>query len=155
MKYSTIAPGYNELYREEQLNKLNIIKKHIEVKPEHKLLDIGCGTGISTNYFKCNSKGIDPCQEMIEQGENLTLGEAEQIPFQDNEFDIILSITAVHHFKDLDKAIEEIKRVSKPEAKIIITIMKKAKSFRKIRETLNKHFKFKEYDEEKDLILIS
>ena len=84
MKYSVIAPSYNELYREEQLNKLKIIKKHLNVKPSDKLLDIGCGTGVSTNFFKCKTYGIDPCKEMIEKGtKNLQVAEAESLPFQD------------------------------------------------------------------------
>ena len=155
MNYSVIAPGYNELYKEEQLKKLNIIKQHLKIKPEYKLLDIGCGTGISTNFFNCKTYGIDPCKEMINQGKtNLKCGEAENIPFKDHFFDIILSITAVHHFKDLEKAIKEIKRIAKPNVQIAISIMKKARSFRKLKELLIKEFNLKEYNEEKDLILI-
>ena len=63
--YNKIASGYNELYEEEQLKKLKNIKDNIKVNITDKLLDIGCGTGISTNYFKCKSTGIDNSKEMI------------------------------------------------------------------------------------------
>jgi len=155
MNYSVIAPGYDELYREEQLKKLNILKKHLKIKKDFKLLDIGCGTGISTNFFDCECHGIDPCKEMIAKSNgNIKQAEAENIPYPDNYFDIIISITAIHHFNDLDKVIEEIKRVAKPKAQIAITILKKARSLRKIKEVLIKEFNLQEYDEEKDLILI-
>ncbi len=154
MDYQLIAKSYNELYSEEQLEKLKIISKHLKVKEKDKLLDIGCGTGISTNYFKCNSIGIDSCKELIEQGKNLILGEAEILPFKDKEFDIILCITAIHNFNNYKKAIKEMKRVIKDKGKIAITILKKSSKFNEIKEELNKNFKFKEYDHRLDLILI-
>ena len=48
--YSSIAKGYDELHKEEQLKKLQIIAKHI--KPKGLLLDIGAGTGISTSFLR-------------------------------------------------------------------------------------------------------
>ena len=47
--YSEIASSYNELYKDEQIKKLSMIKRNIKIAPV--LLDVGCGTGISTNYF--------------------------------------------------------------------------------------------------------
>lgn len=155
MNYKYIAKSYNKLHSEEQLEKLKIISKYLKVKSTDKLLDIGCGTGISTNYFKCNSIGIDPCKELIEQGEkNLILGEAEKLPFKGKEFDIILCITAIHNFNNYKKAIKEMKRVLKEKGKIAVTILKKSKNFKEIKQELNKNFKLKEDDHRLDLILI-
>ncbi len=151
--YKHTAKGYNELHKEEQLEKLDIIKKHLKVKKTDKLLDIGAGTGISTNYFNCNVIGIEPCQEMLEQGKNIIQGEAEHLPFNE-KFDIIISLTAIHNFKDYKKAVQEIKRVSKKDTKLAITILKRSKKFEKIRKELHKNFKLKEYDHRLDLILI-
>src|SRR3989338_6779840 len=57
--YKHIAKSYNELHQEEQLKKLAIIKQNIKIIPP--LLDIGCGTGISTNYFAelIGMQGVD------------------------------------------------------------------------------------------------
>ena len=57
--YDEIALSYNKLHKEEQLKKLKIISKILKVKKENFLLDLGAGTGISTNYFKCKSFGIE------------------------------------------------------------------------------------------------
>ena len=146
----------DELYEEEQLKKLKIIKDNIKVNITDKLLDIGCGTGISTNYFKCKSTGIDNSKEMIKNGKgNLIYGSYENLPFEDHSFDIILCITAVHHFINLQKFIDEIKRVIKPNNQIVITILKKSLKTDYIRNKLLLNFIFVNgINEEKDIILI-
>ena len=83
--YRHISKSYNELYREEQLNKLKIIKENIKIIPP--LLDIGCGTGISTDFFKVKSVGVDNCREMLKEGnKNLIHADAENLPFKDKLF---------------------------------------------------------------------
>lgn len=156
MDYNTIANRYNELYEEEQLKKLNIIKKHIKIKESYRLLDIGCGTGISTNFFDCYSIGIDPSIDMIKKGRgNLIQGKAEELPFKDKYFDVIISVTSIHNFKDPNKAIREIFRVKKNKSQVAITLLKKSRNYNKIKLLIKKHFKVKEIDEEKDTIFIS
>lgn len=156
MDYGIIAKGYNELYKQEQLKKLEIIKKHIKISKKSKLLDIGCGTGISTNFFQCNSVGIDCSLEMIENGRgNLIQAKAEHLPFPDKTFDIVLCVTSIHNFEDPEKAIKEIIRVKKSNAQVAITLLKKSKKYNKIKELITKNFKVKEVDEEKDTIFLA
>ena len=47
-------------------------------------------------------------------------GEAENIPLPDAYFDKVVASASFHHFSDHDKALEEMKRVLKPDGKIII-----------------------------------
>ncbi|MFC2016736.1 class I SAM-dependent methyltransferase, partial [Chloroflexota bacterium] len=93
--YKLIAKGYNELYGEEQRIKHNIIKENLDIKNTDLLLDVGCGTGISD--FNCKVLGIDPSIELLKQNlENQTiLAKAENIPFKDNTFDKIISVTSM------------------------------------------------------------
>ena len=65
--YRHISKGYNELHRDEQIKKLEVIKKNLKIIPP--LLDVGCGIGISTNFFRVKSVGIDNCREMLRQGD--------------------------------------------------------------------------------------
>ena len=60
----------------------------------------------------------------------------------------------MHNFKDAEASINEIKRVSKKNSKIAITLLKKSNNFSKIRGLLLKNFDFKEIEEEKDVIFI-
>ena|SRR3989344_5863981 len=144
--YNKISKSYNELYGQEQENKLKIIKNNINLKG--LTLDVGCGTGISKKFF--NIMGIDSSFNLLKKGD--ICAKAEFLPFKDKSFDNIICITSIHHF-NLDKAIKEIKRVCRN--KVIITIMKKSKNFDEIKNKLYKQFNFdKEIDEKKDLILL-
>ena len=153
--YSKIAGSYDRLHEEEQINKLRLISKYLKVREKDLLLDIGCGTGISTRFFKCKSIGIDNSKGMLKKaGKNCVFGDAESLPFKDKMFDIVISVTAMHNFKDAEASINEIKRVSKKNSKIAITLLKKSNNFSKIRGLLLKNFDFKEIEEEKDVIFI-
>lgn len=146
--YNTISKSYNELHGEEQIEKAKIILKYI--KPKGLLLDIGAGTGISTKLFEkyCDCIALDPSKKLLDQykGKKI-LGKAEKLPFPDNHFDAIISLTSLHH-SNIKKALKEIERVAKPKAQIAITILKKSK----IDLTLFKDFK--KIDCGKDWLLI-
>lgn len=149
--YSKIASGYDELYGEEQKKKAEIIKKHVKFKAP--LLDIGCGTGVVN--FGVKTVGIDPSLGLLEQHNGLKVcARAEALPFKDNTFNSVVSLTALHH-TEIDKAVKEIERVSKPKAVFAFTILKKAKNFKKIVSKLKSKFNLKEIDQEKDLILVT
>ena len=146
--YNEIAQGYDELYYEEQLKKLNLLKKHFKFKG--KILDIGAGTGIISKHFK-NVTSTDPSEQMLKQAKGKTVvTKAESLPFKDHSFDTVVSLTVLHHC-DIDLAIKEIKRVGKDN--FAFTILKKSKHFKKIVTKLKHNFKLKEIDEGKDLLL--
>lgn len=150
-KIGYFSSSYDELYSEEQLHKLEIIKDNIEIKG--KVLDIGCGTGISTRYF--NAIGIDPCKELIEAGSgNLRIGNGEKLDFKDKEFDFVICITALHSF-DYVRGLLEMKRVLKDDGKLVVSLLKKAKEFINISLEIEKVFVvFKKIDEGKDMIFL-
>ena len=124
--YNAISKGYNELYGKEQIEKAREILKYI--KPKGLLLDIGAGTGISTSLFKGSANILlEPSYNMLIQAYGLrVLGFAESLPFKDKTFDTIISITSLHH-SDIKKALKEINKISKKDAQIAITILKKSR----------------------------
>lgn len=147
--YSKIAKGYDELYKEEQISKIELIKSNIKLNG--LILDIGSGTGVSRHYFK-NLIQLDPSLGMLEQSEGvLVLGKAEKIPFKDSTFNSIISLTALHH-TDIKKAVEEIKRVAKPGCKFAFSVLKKSSKLDEIKKELHKNFDLKEIEHEKDLV---
>ncbi|RLE38783.1 hypothetical protein DRJ17_02850 [Candidatus Woesearchaeota archaeon] len=163
--YNTIAPSYDELYEQEQKKKLEIVKAYLNVKETDVLLDVGCGTGISSD-FNCRVYGVDPSEGLIKLARMKYAGDdtktflcayAEDLPFPDKMFDKIISLTAAQNFKDVTKAIAELKRVAKDKAKIAISLLKKIEP-RKIEHLehalISRFNRFKKQEEEKDFIYL-
>ncbi|MFH1592628.1 MAG: class I SAM-dependent methyltransferase [Candidatus Woesearchaeota archaeon] len=137
--YETISEGYDELYGEEQVEKARMVLRYIN--PKGRLLDVGAGTGVATRLFEryCECVALDPSEKLLERYDGKKIAsKAENIPFPKDCFDVVISLTALHH-SDLKKALEEIFRVVKPNGQIAISMLKKAefdislfKDFKKI-----------------------
>jgi ubiquinone/menaquinone biosynthesis C-methylase UbiE len=155
--YENIASGYNELHKEEQLAKLRIISSHLNIQKEDKLLDLGCGTGLSSEIFKCQITGLEPSRRMMKKGGknqlmDLIQGEGEHLPFNDCTFNFVICVTALHNFKDPHTALREMKRVVTKSG--AITILKKAKRAQMLQNMVAEEFNItKVVEEEKDHIL--
>lgn len=95
--------------------------------PTPVVLDLGCGTGISTQQMvKRGSKifGCDVDDQMIanaKKDKSITYvrGSAENLPFPKDTFDIITMFTSFHWFT-IKKALKEIHRVLKPKGIVCI-----------------------------------
>ncbi len=125
--YNKIAKGYDELYGEEQVEKAKIILKHLKLKG--LLLDIGAGSGIGTKLFEKNYTciALDPSEELLKRYYGYKIiGKAEKLPFPENYFDVVVSITSLHH-TDIKEVLKEIKRVIKKNGQVALTILKKSK----------------------------
>lgn len=98
----------------------------------YKVLDVGCGTGelMSQVILEDSSRevvGIDLSEEMIKVAKmkikdkgKLILGDAENLPFQDNYFDIVYCNDSFHHYPQPMKALSEMNRVLKVGGTLII-----------------------------------
>ena len=98
---------------------------HYGIKPGDKVLDIGCGKGFLLYEISLLVPGVEICGIDISdyaiknaKGEiksRLQVGNANNLPFPDNHFDLVYSITTLHnlHNYDLDKALREMERVGK------------------------------------------
>lgn len=99
--------------------------EHYGLKPGDKILDIGCGKGYLLYDFTkvvdgLELHGIDISEYAIENSkpeikEKLQLGNATALPWPDNYFDFVYSITTLHnlHNFELDAALREMERVGK------------------------------------------
>lgn len=155
--YDSIALGYDDLHKSEQLKKLDIIKSLNIIKSTDFLLDVGCGTAFSLDYFDViNAVGIDPSQKLLEMYSGMkkvVCASAENIPFEDGYFDIVISVTAIQNFTDVEKGLNEIKRVGK--RRFVLTVLKKSNKIVEISSLINKLFSVSKFiEEEKDLIFI-
>jgi len=152
--YDEIAAGYDNLHKDEQEKKLKIIKGFIKPKASDILLDIGCGTGISSQ-FNCKTIGIDPSMELLKIAKHnfpekmFIQAEAENLPLKDRSIQNIISLTAAQNFNSMQDAIDEMNRVR--TGKAAISILKKSPKTIELKQLLKNA---KMIEEDKDLIFI-
>ena len=134
--YNEIAPGYDELHGEEQLRKARIVLENIEISPSDALLDVGCGNAKYLSVFPCRKIGIDPAHKLLGQADvPVVHGVAEKLPFSENEFDIVISLTAIHNFDDFRAGLREMLRVSRRD--IVVSVLKKSLKFTDIERAVS------------------
>lgn len=116
---------------------------HYRLKPGQKVLDVGCGMGhllyeLTRVVPGLEVYGIDISAYALEHAKEevrnrLRYGQAQEIPFKDDKFDLVISLATLHNLKvfDLKKAVQEIGRVSKGNSYIMV------ESFRNDREEVN------------------
>ncbi len=108
-----------------------IIQEIVSLKDsELKVLEIGCSNGYRLGWIKeylnLDVYGIDPSKVAIEegvlQGLNLTQGTADNLPYNDNFFDIVILGFCLYlcDRKDLFKIAYEVDRVLKNQSYLII-----------------------------------
>ncbi len=70
---------------------------------------------------------------------NFVLGDAAELPFLNDSFDIVLSRLAFHHFPDVKRAFDEMARVLKPGGKLVLIDMEAAEEdLRKTEDEIEK-----------------
>ena len=109
--------------------RVQVMSEYVDIRSEDVILDIGGNTGKVTEAYSNNCKEVivlEPKRNVVEYGKSrrpnikFVEGEAENIPLPDAYFDKVVTSASFHHFSDHDKALEEMKRVLKPDGKIII-----------------------------------
>jgi arsenite methyltransferase len=112
--------------------------KHLELRPNLNILDLACGTGFPLFELahvygtSCQLTGIDNWKEAVERARsklntyqlsNVKILEADaaHLPFQESEFDVIVSNLGVNNFADPQAVFAECFRVAKHNASIVLT----------------------------------
>ncbi len=123
---------------------LNITEKTIrlmDLRPGERVLDLGSGSGWATRLLARlvsdgpegfgQVVGLDVSDEMIRQAraaskdfENILYiwGSAQQIAWEENFFDKVLSVESFYYYPDQDRALAELFRVLAPRGRMFILI---------------------------------
>jgi ubiquinone/menaquinone biosynthesis C-methylase UbiE len=106
--------------------------EQLEVHPGDRVLEVSVGTGANLRYLPSQAKCygldlswamLDRCQENIRRWKRpieLFYGNAEELPFRDEMFDVVFHVGGINAFNDRAKAICEMIRVARPGTRIVI-----------------------------------
>ncbi len=89
-----------------------------EIVANKKVVDIGCGYGRNKSIVESLGGewvGVEP----FEGGANTVVGSAEDLPFEDETFDVVIMDAVLEHIPDVGKAFSEVARVLKPNGLFI------------------------------------
>ncbi len=105
--------------------------------PGRVLLDFGCGNGAQTRFFADLSDlvvGVDVDRAFLrqmtvasERGESATklravLYDGSTLPLRDASVDFVISFEVLEHVADEDRALEELHRVMRPGASLVMSV---------------------------------
>ena len=112
--------------------------KLVNVQDGWTMLDVGCGGGSTIRRLLNRSKdaqvyGIDISEESVTKARRVnaevldkqvyvTQGSAEQLPYNDEIFDLVTAVETVYFWPNLPDCLQEVRRVLKPGGKFAIMV---------------------------------
>lgn len=137
--YNNLAPFYDlpyalfDFFSRGGVSRIRLeYLSELRIKPGNAILEVSIGTGANLSYLRKDARffGLDispamlkKCQKNLRKwglAADLVLGEAENLPFKDEVFDVVFHMGGINFFNDRAKAISEMVRVAKPGTKLLI-----------------------------------
>jgi ubiquinone/menaquinone biosynthesis C-methylase UbiE len=115
-----------------------ILLAHVPLRPNTRLLDVGCGTGFPLLELAerlgptCRAVGLDPWTYAMDRAQvkidhcgihhvTLVRADAANMPLEASSFDLIVSNLGLNNFDDPAAALRECHRVAAPGATLALT----------------------------------
>jgi SAM-dependent methyltransferase len=97
-----------------------------EVQPA-RVLEVGCGAGEFAERLlrelEADVIAIDQSERMVEltraRGVDARVGDVQELPFADGQFDCAVAAWMLYHVPDLDRALAELARVLRPGGRLV------------------------------------
>lgn len=136
-RYDLTARMYDRLYSDEQTAKIDAALESVDVKKHSIILDVGCGTGLLFNHVAEKAEtivGVDISRKILLQAKersrrfanvHLIWADADNLPFSNQVFSHVFAMTLIQNMPNPIKTLKEIERVTKNDAVIVVTGLKK------------------------------
>jgi len=131
--YDKIADQYEKkIWFDQHILGVARLRKKLLSKASGKILEVACGIGQNLPLFALNSEitAVDLSPKMLEVARenaarhnlnvNLVVMDAEKLEFPDGSFDTVVSTLSTCTFPDPIKALQEMKRVCRPNGQILL-----------------------------------
>ena len=173
-KYDSTAHFYDDRYSKIQREKFNLIFADFSFE-DKLLLDAGCGTGlfhdfllehllldsdkryrllgadISWNMLKTFLLKLKTNEKLVKNQVNLVLSDLENLPFREDVFHSIISLTSLQNLPNIYNGIEESFRVTRNNGEARFSILKKKIDLNDMISHIKLHAKNLELVENDDL----
>lgn len=119
-------------HAKQAINRAEKLLHFVDIKQKQNFLEVGCGSGAVSKHvaekYLLNVTGVDVDPEQIQLAQasiddipnvHFLEADATNLPFPDNDFNIVLSFGVMHHISNWLDALREIKRVLKPQGYFI------------------------------------
>lgn len=116
---------------------LGALVDEVQLRPGDSVLEVGCGTGVIDRWLAQRTEkanrivGVDINGYLLREAQALVrkegldsvvefrAGDAENLPFPDNSFDVTVSVTAIEEV-DANRLLAEMRRVTKPGGRVAV-----------------------------------
>jgi ubiquinone/menaquinone biosynthesis C-methylase UbiE len=133
-QFTRQAIPFTRLHERDDAAFIQMLIDSADICAESEVLDVACGPGLVACQVAKAARhvtGLDLTPAMIEQArkrqqesglDNLSwvVGDAQPLPFDDCQFDRVITRYSFHHFSDPTSAFAELIRVCKPQGRIAV-----------------------------------
>lgn len=133
-QYNQVANQYDRRWQRYITNTLLFFQEWMCLEPGARVLDIACGTGelerllLTQNPQQCIT-GVDISDEMLIQAQQklqtfpsvgFQVATARSLPFQNSQFDAVISANSFHYFDEPELVLQEMQRVLNPDGRLML-----------------------------------
>ena len=157
--YDGISRGYKNLYHDEQIKKISLVKSYLPTNGN--LLDLGCGDGVLNQFISesVNLVSLDISSELLKINSNPYLkihGSILNLPIKDKSIEFLCSFSVFQDLSDVSKGVSEVKRVLSSGGVGIISFLKVSSKFDELCSLIEENFEVMKRieDDVKDIIFV-